>query len=740
MRETAAVAAPEATGQADAIANLRAFARLYGFVRFFHPSDEASLIDWSRFAVLGAGKVAGCANAKALRTALIGLFGPVAPSVQVYGAGAQPQPVRLPGDSAACLPVCWQHCGVGLTEDGPYHSERTNRPKTTSRAARYVAQWVVLPPSGSTSERKLRVRAQVRAEQVSPSDQPELIAAGFGPEENPTAAELFARASAVPITGVDWHPTEVEAVLEPGQTNAWVGVVSGVSSRLWADDFEASVSCGDSLVKLELKDAGFEDSGSLKDSPGWMGMAKAEKSTERPFAGGKCLFVGPGTEPDAFAGSPLPGEHVDKPLDRGLSCRVPLCLWSKDGHTLPRASAAELKRLQFELDALSLDTAPDPSLEMRIGDVVIAWATLQHFYPYFDVVPVDWDTILTVTLTGALHAANRAEFVRILKRMSAALHDGHAGVSDSRSEALGSVPARLEEVEGRVVVIAAAEGAGLCRGDVLLAVNGRPVDEALEEQVQLASGTPQFRRVRGLIRLLAGPKNDTLHYVVERGSDTVTVGALPAGAAPWTSADTAASIRELTTGIWYVDLTRAPMAAIDSAMDKLAKVKGLVFDMRGYPNANHDVISHLLTGQEQRGEQWMWIPRITYPDRERMGWDGSGWSFLQPKEPRIAGKVVFLTDGSAVSYAESLMSHIEGFRLAEIVGGPTAGTNGNVNSFILPGGFQFFWTGMKVTKFDGSQHHLIGVRPTVPLVRTLKAVREGRDEYIEKALALIQGS
>ena len=58
-------------------------------------------------------------------------------------------------------------------------------------------------------------------------------------------------------------------------------------------------------------------------------------------------------------------------------------------------------------------------------------------------------------------------------------------------------------------------------------------------------------------------------------------------------------------------------------------------------------------------------------------------------------------------------------------------------TFRASGGYRFFWTGMKVLKHDGSQHHLIGIRPTVPLERTLKTVLEGRDELVEKALELI---
>jgi len=36
--------------------NLQAFTHLYGYVRYFHPSDEARPIDWDKFAVYGAAQ------------------------------------------------------------------------------------------------------------------------------------------------------------------------------------------------------------------------------------------------------------------------------------------------------------------------------------------------------------------------------------------------------------------------------------------------------------------------------------------------------------------------------------------------------------------------------------------------------------------------------------------------------------------------------------------------------------
>lgn len=39
------------------VQNLETFARLYGYARWFHPSEEAQLIDWDKFVVLGVQKV-----------------------------------------------------------------------------------------------------------------------------------------------------------------------------------------------------------------------------------------------------------------------------------------------------------------------------------------------------------------------------------------------------------------------------------------------------------------------------------------------------------------------------------------------------------------------------------------------------------------------------------------------------------------------------------------------------------
>src|SRR6185503_19025593 len=108
-----------ATHAADAddgaVGNLAAFARLYGYVRFFHPSDEANATQWDAFAVLGAETVRDAADSAALQGALRDLFRPIAPTLQLTGpAGNDVSATVVLERTLSSRTIHWQHLGVQL--------------------------------------------------------------------------------------------------------------------------------------------------------------------------------------------------------------------------------------------------------------------------------------------------------------------------------------------------------------------------------------------------------------------------------------------------------------------------------------------------------------------------------------------------------------------------------------------------------------------------------------------------
>jgi C-terminal processing protease CtpA/Prc len=198
-----------------------------------------------------------------------------------------------------------------------------------------------------------------------------------------------------------------------------------------------------------------------------------------------------------------------------------------------------------------------------------------------------------------------------------------------------------------------------------------------------------------------------------------------------------AKVTELEPGILYLNLDRLSDADVLALLPRLQKATGLILDIRGYPNPSMDVdILTRLTDRPLWSDRWI-VPVTRFPDRRQVTGQASDWS-LPPRMPKLSAKAVFLTDARAVSAAETLLSLVANNKLAPIVGGPTAGSNGSVNIFVLPGGYRVSWTGMKTLKRDGSRFHGVGVLPTVPARRTIKGLAAGRDEVLETALELVR--
>jgi hypothetical protein len=179
------------------------------------------------------------------------------------------------------------------------------------------------------------------------------------------------------------------------------------------------------------------------------------------------------------------------------------------------------------------------------------------------------------------------------------------------------------------------------------------------------------------------------------------------------------------------------MARVTSSLPALAAARGVLFDLRGYPtDAGAGVLPHLLEAPET--DLWMHVPKLTGPFAQPAGWWSIGWN-MKPASPTIAGRVVFLTDGRAISYAESVMGYVRDRKLGTVVGRPTAGANGNVATFVVPSGFTLGFTGMRVTGHDGrSPLHLVGVPPDIVAAPTLAGLRAGRDDVLERGLAAVR--
>ncbi len=115
-----------------ALENLVAFTRLLGYIRYFHPSDEAREADWSEMAMAGVRAVESAENPAQLAGSLNDIFAHIAPTVRVFETDhGQPKQtaVTTPTGHEDLKLMVWRHHGLGSqgNTSTPYTSEVFSR-------------------------------------------------------------------------------------------------------------------------------------------------------------------------------------------------------------------------------------------------------------------------------------------------------------------------------------------------------------------------------------------------------------------------------------------------------------------------------------------------------------------------------------------------------------------------------------------------------------------------------------
>jgi hypothetical protein len=431
---------------------------------------------------------------------------------------------------------------------------------------------------------------------------------------------------------------------------------------------------------------------------------------------------------------PSPESPLRADLGNGVVAILPLALYVDDQGTLPHTAASSTR---VPDDVRRTWSADDRGT--RLANVILAWNVFQHFYPYFDVAETDWPIELPKFLERAANDVGADAFEETLQRLTAVLRDGHAGAY--RSGPPGILPLQWDWVEGNLTITAVGAAAGVVIGDTVVTINGRSAAAALAAREELISGaTPQWVRYRALHDLRTGPAGTAIELEIESGRAAgstpakVTMQYGPPG--PAVAEQRPEKIAQLETGIYYVDVARISETDFATALPDLATARGIVFDFRGYPALPPAFLGHL-SQQPLKAPQGH-VPSITFPDRQDLSFIQLDEWQIPPALPFLAGRKAFIVDGRAISYAETCLNIVEHYRLGEIVGATSAGTNGNATTFSLPGGYTVAWTGMKALKHDGSRHHGVGVRPTIPVSRTRAGIIAGRDELLERAVLAVK--
>lgn len=389
-----------------------------------------------------------------------------------------------------------------------------------------------------------------------------------------------------------------------------------------------------------------------------------------------------------------------------------------------------------------------PDLGHRLLAAFRIWSVIQYFYPYKALIG-DWDVALTEAIPQFIAARNADEYALAVAEMVARVEDGHSGAFGHPSLATifgtWQTPIEVREVEKEFVVTGLharlPADVDVRLGDVVLSVDGESFGARMERLWKYrTASTETARRNRVAETALSGPKGSTATLGV-RGANQrerlVRVPRMPGRIEP---RHTGEPYRVIEGNIGYVDLTRLTVPQVDAMFDALKSTGAIIFDMRGYPNGTAwSIAPRINTKGARTGAVFR---RVQVSGASSFEESASGFYFEQPlptsDKPKYMGRTVMLIDDRAISQSEHTCLFFEAASDITFIGTPTAGANGDVTSFFVPGGFRVSFSGHDVRHADGRQLQRVGIQPHVRVAPTIQGIRSGRDEVLERAIAHLQ--
>jgi C-terminal processing protease CtpA/Prc len=178
-------------------------------------------------------------------------------------------------------------------------------------------------------------------------------------------------------------------------------------------------------------------------------------------------------------------------------------------------------------------------------------------------------------------------------------------------------------------------------------------------------------------------------------------------------------------------------------MNALRFTKGIVLDDRCYPPS---VASQLFNYLPQRKEgKGGLLGLLADADMIKFE-DGSMQKkttymlteVVTPVERKwfYKGKIVVLLNEYTQSAAEGLASHLIEAS-ATSIGSHTAGANGDITNFNLPGVVNLSFSGHKPFNSDGTTMQRVGIIPKIKVLQTINGFREGKDEVLERGIRFV---
>lgn len=428
----------------------------------------------------------------------------------------------------------------------------------------------------------------------------------------------------------------------------------------------------------------------------------------------------------------------------------------------------DLKRLKKESE-YKWNKAFYTSPYYRLANAIITGAYIQHFYAYYeeDRLNETWENEMKNYLIQVASCTSYPEYLNLSYKHYSHVNDGHLFVMNSYykpNALLGQYqPIYYPQIildsteEGSIYIKECPLECGVQRGDELLSVNGQNIKTLIAEKKKYVSAATEADRIGKVLDMFlfqSFKKDSIVQLKVQRVNQQECNYSIYINRSDNYLRTQEKFITQIEEGIWRINPCLEEgvnYKEFSQYIDLFNKAKGLIIDLRGYPNpCILPILSHFIDSTAMVGQ--ILTPTFYAPNHQHVDYQITGnsvwgihpstepyqkeWEYEKPVAVHIHTPVYFLTNREVLSFGETVVELIKHYKIGTIIGEPTSGTNGDAVILKSPS-IGYIFTGYKFLNHDGSRHHGIGIQPDIICHQKTEDIQKLKDSFVKKACELI---
>ncbi|ROI00510.1 S41 family peptidase [Chryseobacterium daecheongense] len=385
------------------------------------------------------------------------------------------------------------------------------------------------------------------------------------------------------------------------------------------------------------------------------------------------------------------------------------------------------------------------SRQISLLELFRYWNYVEYFFPYKYETDQPWNEVLKEMIPKFIQIENDEQYHLTLAELVTRIDDSHAFLFSPlislNQYGRRRIPVEYEYAEGKLVVTKINsnkfnESSVLKIGDIIYDINGKTIPQMVNSFGKYIPASNSWGKIKKVKNLFLFSNNDSITVKLEREGQnmmlTVKTYLLkdiyyekPPIPEKWKFIDA-----EKKTG--YVHMGIIERKDLKEMYENLKTTESIIFDLRNYPKQTILPLSQLLLPENTIYYQF------NFPETHYLSKFYSRKNSIGKHNPDYyKGNVIVLVDENTQSQAETTAMMLKQHPKAKLIGGHTSGANGDVIRFKIAD-LETSFTGLGAYYPNQTETQRVGIIPDIIVKPTVKGIKEGKDEVLERALDYIK--